>query len=85
MKRAAGGPYRGPVGSRTVSLTAAEVLAQSGGEAMPRRVRETASRSVPGDNIREGGTEGMLTLHTPKVSICISLVVHVFDNCDTIC
>jgi len=77
-------PYRGALGSRTVSLTAAELLTQSDGEAIPQRVRENASRSVSDESMREGQVGGILTLHEPEVSIWISLVIHVFDNCDSI-
>jgi len=82
--RSEGRPYRGPLGSSTVSLMAAGFLIQSDGEAIPPRVRENASRSVSDENMREGWMGGTLTLHAPKVSIWISLVVHVLDNCDSI-
>ena len=78
-KRAVGGPLR----SRTVSLTAAEPPTQAYGEAIRPRVRENASRSVSDENIREGGTEGALTLHTPIILV-ETWIVHVFDDCDTI-
>ena len=83
--RSEGRPYRGPLGSRTASLTAAELLTQSDGEAaIPPRVRENLSRPAPDENMQEEWTGGILTLHAPKVSIWISLVVHVLDNCDLI-
>ena len=92
LKRAAGGPnrsegrpYRGPLGSVTVSLMAEKVLTQSDGEVTPPRARQNSSRAVLGENIREGGVKGALTLHASMIIVHISWVIHTFLNCDTTC
>ena len=82
--RSEGRPYRGPLESRTVSLTAAGLLTQSDGEEIPPRVQEILSRSGSDENMWEGWMGGILTLHAPKIPVYISLVVHVFGNCDLV-
>ena len=50
--------------SRTVPSTAAELLAQSHGEAISQRFREIASRSAPDEDIWGARMEGTHALHT---------------------
>ena len=73
LKRAVGGPkrsegrsYRGLLESRTVCLTAAELLTQSDREAISPGVRENASRTTVGENaggLNAGGLNGVRPKH----------------------